>query len=486
MGKDIKKRFTVSLDLDTKDVEKQVKATVGNLKTILSDLGKASDKMGYFKELVDYIGQIDKALTALKSKNKDAFNSMFDGLDADLKKVMESIFDTNDKTMSVFEGLYNRINDASKNGASVKELRQIATEINSLFVTLGKTAPIDINAQFSGRGKIEDRITILTDALDKFAFTWDDVSRKVKDGFAFRGTGGSNGVVEFSEDVQNEIDALENKIKSIQNLMTELQNVFKMTKAFNDGKDVPLGFKATEEAAKDLLEQFRYLSAARQEFLEDGDTTSSAYYTNLIQYAKVATQLVGLNDELAKSSNGSPKFLANALSGEFVDVYDFIESFNKKFVTGIQASLNRIASDTQISIDKIKADALSNMSQKTGQVVGNAYNWNASDEQIEKNKELSGSYKELTNKINEYYNILQKRKSFNEDSEEYTDLSFALDHIEDDIERIKSLSIDEKLELNEIFGDLVYEEYGPEEALKRICKLLQVEIPAAAKTAKKV
>ena len=482
MGKDVKKRFTVSLDIETKDVEKQVKATVGNLKTILADLGKASDKMGYFKELVDYIGQIDTALTALRAKNKDAFDHMFDGLDADLKKVMESIFDTSGKSMSALDNLRNRLNDASKNGAGVKELRQLATEINNLFASLGRAEPIDIDAQFSGRGKAEDRIKILTDALDNFATVWDSVNNKVKSGFGF---GGAGGIVEFSEEVQKEIDALEDKIKSIQDLMAELQNVFKMTKAFNDGKDVPLGFEATEEAARNLLEQFKSLSAARQTFLEDGDTSSSSYYENLIQYAKVATQLVGLNDELAKSSKGSPKFLANALSGEFVDVYDFIESFDKKFVSGIQTALGKIVSDTQTSIDKIKTDALKNIPKTMGQGTGSFGGGNTADDQAAKNKELASSYDELSNKINEYYSILQKRSGFDEDTEEYINLSYQLDGIEDSIERIKSLSIDEKLELNDIFGDLTYEEYGPEEALKRICKILQVEIPSAAKTAKK-
>lgn len=483
MGKDIKKRFTVSLDIETKDVEKQVKATVGNLKTILADLGKASDKMGYFKELVDYIGQIDTALTALRTKNKDAFDHMFDGLDTDLKKAMEGIFETSGKTMSAIDALRGKLNDASKNGAGVKELRKIATEINDLFASLGRAEPIDIDAQFSGRGKAEDRINVLADALDNFATVWDGVNNKVKQGFGF---GGAGGIVEFSEEVQKEIDALENKIKSIQGLMTELQNVFKMTKAFNDGKDVALGFEATEEAAKNLLEQFKLLSSTRQKFLEDGDTSSPAYYENLIQYTKAATQLVALNDELAKSNKGSPKFLANALSGEFVDVYDFIESFDKKFVSGIQTSLSKIVSDAQTGIDKIKADALKNVPKNAGQGAGTFYgSGNTADDEMAKNKALAGSYEELSNKINEYYDIIQRRKKFDEDSEEFTDLSFKLDGITDYIEKIKSLSLEEKLELNDIFGDLTYEEYGPEEALKRICNILQVEIPSAAKTAKK-
>ena len=74
MGKDVKKRFTVSLDIDTKDIEKQVKATVGNLKTILADLGKASDKMWYFKELVDY-STINELGSIQSSRLKGALRS---------------------------------------------------------------------------------------------------------------------------------------------------------------------------------------------------------------------------------------------------------------------------------------------------------------------------------------------------------------------------------------------------------------------------
>lgn len=471
MGKDVKKRFTVSLDIETKDVEKQVKATVGNLKTILADLGKASDKMGYFKELVDYIGQIDTALTALRSKNKNAFDNMFDGLDADLKKAMEGIFDTSSKTMSALDALRGKLNDASKNGAGVKELRQIASEINDLFTSLGRAEPIDIDAQFSGRGKTEDRINILTNALDNFATVWDGVNNKVKSGFGFGGTGG---IVEFSEEVQKEIDALENKIKSIQDLMTELQNVFKMTKAFNDGKDVALGFEATEESAKNLLEQFKLLSATRQKFLEDGDTSSPAYYENLIQYTKAATQLVALNDELAKSSKGSPKFLANALSGEFVDVYDFIDSFDKKFVSSIQTSLSKIVSDAQTGIDKIKADALKNMSPSTAQGAGRPDGGNVTDGKVEKNKELSNSYEELAKKIKEYAVAQEYINNGLEIDDDGVDLEEKIRKLDEFFLSLDKVG-DKANEIRDILGDLSFGDIGPNKALEKLSALLQIK-----------
>ena len=165
MASNIKKRFTVSLDIDVKTAEQQVKSTVGNIKKILSDLGNASDKMGYFKELVDYISQVDTALSALKTKNADVFDGLFDGLDADLRKVMESIFNTSKESMSALDGLRQKINEASTSGAGVKELRKIAEEINSLFTGLGAIPPIDLDKQFTGRGKTADRVKVLSDAL---------------------------------------------------------------------------------------------------------------------------------------------------------------------------------------------------------------------------------------------------------------------------------------------------------------------------------
>ena len=48
--------------------------------------------MNYFKELVDYISQVDKALSALKKNNKDMFDNIFGGLDSNLKAQLEEIF----------------------------------------------------------------------------------------------------------------------------------------------------------------------------------------------------------------------------------------------------------------------------------------------------------------------------------------------------------------------------------------------------------
>ena len=213
MGNNVKKRFTVSLDIETKDLEKQVKSTVGNLKTILADLGSASDKMGYFKELVDYIGQVDSALTTLKNKNKDAFDHMFDGLDASLKQQLESVFGTSNADFHILDVLREKLSALTAK-SSIKELRNFAHDINSFYESIGASSPFtDIDKQFSGKANA-NHIKLLTDSLNNFATVWDGVNKKIQGGFGLGGSGGGTGgagsgsgdVAKLSEEVQKQID----------------------------------------------------------------------------------------------------------------------------------------------------------------------------------------------------------------------------------------------------------------------------------------
>ena len=93
MGKDITKKFTINLEIATKDAEKQVAASADNIKKLL--------------------------------------------------------------------------NNAVKDGVNVKELRDMANTINSMFEKIGQAAPLDIDKNFKGNGSATKRIEMLTDALDK-------------------------------------------------------------------------------------------------------------------------------------------------------------------------------------------------------------------------------------------------------------------------------------------------------------------------------
>lgn len=86
-GKDIK--ATAKLFLDTSNAAKDAKQFFADLKRQLDSLEDASSKFGVFKELGTYLSEVDNKLTALRNKNEDAFNHMFDGLDENLRTEME-------------------------------------------------------------------------------------------------------------------------------------------------------------------------------------------------------------------------------------------------------------------------------------------------------------------------------------------------------------------------------------------------------------
>ena len=179
MGKDITKKFTINLEIATKDAEKQVAVSADNIKKIL--------------------------------------------------------------------------NNAVKDGVNVKELRDMANTINSMFKKIGQVAPLDIDKNFKGNGSATKRIEMLTDALDKLFIALNNVNNT-----AFLNSGKQfNGL---SNEVQNEIQKLQNQVKELTSLKSDLQ---KASKSMSDVKsnqnlDILDNYKVdlTEESIKSLIQEF--------------------------------------------------------------------------------------------------------------------------------------------------------------------------------------------------------------------------------------
>lgn len=373
MGKDLKRRFTVSLDIDTKDAEKQVKATAENIKTILADMGKASDKMGYFKELVDYIGQVDAALLALKAKHGDTFNSMFSGLDTSLKSEMEKIFGTSTEVMNALDLLRTKIKDAGNNKAGIKDLRNLAAEINNLFSSLGMREPINIEQDFKGSGKLENRIEILQNALSNFALTWDGVNAKIQQGFGLQDIDSGKFFSGISEQAQKEIDALEQQANRYQNILNIFNETFKMKAAYDEGDKINIDVSATEQAAKELIDRFEELNNV----IENSDDQSKEYAQAIAERAKIALQLIEINERLTKKDKEgniikeSPKFLRNYLNkGEDED--DLIRYALEDFEYEAQELSERLSAEVKSiysQIDNIRNGVSKDITNTTGKNV---------------------------------------------------------------------------------------------------------------------
>ena len=109
-NRDVNRKYTVQLDINTKDAEAQIKSLSTNYKKILSDFSGAASKMNVFKELVDYITQVDTALNRLKNENPVNFKNLFGSLDANLTKSLEGIFDLSNASMNVINELNEKIN----------------------------------------------------------------------------------------------------------------------------------------------------------------------------------------------------------------------------------------------------------------------------------------------------------------------------------------------------------------------------------------
>lgn len=425
MGNNVKKRFTVSLDIETKDLEKQVKSTVGNLKTILADLGSASDKMGYFKELVDYIGQVDAALTALRAKNQDAFNHMFDGLDASLKKQLEDLFGISGVDLGKLDVLREKLATLTPK-SSIKELKGFANEIDSLFKSIGAKSPFEnIEEQFKGKANTK-HIEILTDALSEFATVWDGVNKKIQGGFGVGGSGvgsgsgsGAGEVATFSAEVQKQIDELNKQIKELEEAKKKFDKVAKTVKTIKTKGDkaIPDSYKTelTVESVQRLMDEFDTLKVK----LESGDKASVDYYNNLTRMTEVVLTLkralsdVRADDSIKQMFMGAPggrhgnmigklsSYANSALtSGIFEQVVDLSGKKN-----GIDSIINGYLS----KIDALKSgnSGVQQSNQKTGM-----------------------SYQDLKNKIQEYYSLVQQYndESLDEDS---------IDRIADDMEKLE-------------------------------------------------
>ena len=356
---------TATLFLNTADAKKDAEKFVNDIKQKLKSIETAADKVDVFKDLVGYISQVDKALSALKSNNKDVFNSMFNGIDSNLLKEIEGIFGTTKEQLMQLDQLRTKILNAKNNGATTDELKALEQQIKDLYSAAGKMDDLKL----SGRGALETRIKNMENALDNFAVVWDEVNKKVQQGFNIQGgPGGDGGISKLTDAAQQEINKLENKIANIKDLLRELDDAFKNAKNYSSGKDVTLEYDLTEESARQLINTLRELSGVKQKF-DAGSLTTEKDYQDLIKYTKAATQLLALDTEMSNNGN-RPKFLKDAMLGEFESLFDFVESINKKFVNTISGALNKVVLDAQSKINAIKSDTSNYIKAAGGSTVG--------------------------------------------------------------------------------------------------------------------
>ncbi len=262
MANNFKRRYTVKLDIDTIDAEKQIKATVSNLQTIISKLNSSSNKMSYFKELVDYLTQIDAEVDRLKTKHGEGVvNQVFGNLDSRLKKELEGVFGTTKQQLDILDQLRDRLANIKSNpdGADT-ELKAIESDIKELYKLAGKNNQLDI----TGKGKFETRIKRAETALNNFGIVFDEINSKVSQGLFIGKEGTNKGLPQrdgktFTQEAQKQISLLKQQQQNINSMWGQLVKSVKNLNAYNNGDDMSLDIAATEDNARQLIDTLKSL-----------------------------------------------------------------------------------------------------------------------------------------------------------------------------------------------------------------------------------
>ena len=337
MGKDIKRRFTVSLDIDTKDAEKQIKATVGNLKTILSEMGTASDKMTYFKDLAGYLSQIDAAMDAFKKKHgQGLFDKTFGGLDSNLRKELENVFGVAKEQLTTLDQLKSKVAAAKHSGTTTgADLKPLEQEVRSLYEAAGMLDKLNL----SGKGKVETRIKKLEAALEGFAVVFNGVNNKISQGFGFGGKGFEDLGDGIVKDIKSSTQDIEKSFEDLKKLIKK--KVSEVFDAQVNGADL----KKLDSIKKSLYDAlslspnddaFYSIEDIFDELSDSGDEKKA-----IDAITSIAKRIKNAKQELNGALNGEDKQPLSSSSGQ-INVGDKIRKEADKTVDAIEYGKKQI------------------------------------------------------------------------------------------------------------------------------------------------
>lgn len=446
---------TATLFLDTKDAQSDAKKFVNDLKQKLSEVETAADKMTVFKDMVAYIAQVDRALAALRKNNKDAFNSMFDGLDSNLKQQLEGLFGVNGAQLGQVEVLREKLNTLTLK-SSIKEIRTFAKEINALFTSIGVSAPFDnIDEQFSGRTNT-GHIQALATSLANFATVWEDLSARVSQGFGGAGGSGSGVFGGLNKEVQEEIDKLKKQKEEYQQVIDAINK-----------KPIKINITAENDA-----EELEKLINAYREIQKK---TTSSDFTNLsfeeqnkllAERVRLATLLKNTSDHII-DNDGSNEAFDMATSGDGMRAIESAETFLDNFYNDSKEKAEELR--------KLYIGLVSDIDSQLRTLQGPSTSHDI--------KDTVSLYGKLNEKIREYFELKKQLNNIEEGSVEYNNIQDRQRAIQSEILTLKQLSEAQEDSLYGIFDDIDEADVPFKNALTNICNTLEVEIPQATNQA---
>ena len=109
MSDTLKKKFIASLEITTKDAEQQIKGASKKIIEQINNIGKASDKVTYFKSLVENITDVENSLHAFKTQfGEDMLNDILGHISPAIDAELKNILGTTKEQLFAVEELYRK------------------------------------------------------------------------------------------------------------------------------------------------------------------------------------------------------------------------------------------------------------------------------------------------------------------------------------------------------------------------------------------
>ena len=298
-------KAVAKLFLETKDANKDADAFCKDLKRKLGEIESAADKMTAFKDLASYIEAADKRLAEFKANNQDAFNNMFDGMDASLKVVFENIFKISKDKLVELNNISDQLKNTTADTIDPAALKEWEKSVKGIYALLNEKSGI------SGHGKIETRFQRLQEAVTNFATVWKGVTDTLSKGF---GAGGiASGIQRSSQDIQTELDRLDQQNVRLGKIQQEFQKIKADFDKLNDGENVFFSSDTKFDLSdiKTLVSAFKQAKKTFDNF--KGDKNSIEYYEIVLKYMQQAAKLKGMYEALTLNPNEANKEIMKRL-----------------------------------------------------------------------------------------------------------------------------------------------------------------------------
>lgn len=437
---------------------------------VLANIGKRGNLNNFIKQFVamdDAVKALRKDLDSVKAGLGDKLNS---GYMKSFDKMVEQMSQISELSKNVFTG-FSGIN--LKDKGATKELSSYAEQLNTILKNVGIDKQIDLDL-FNTKSVEEQFDALIQYASElngklNIAFGEIDLS-KVGDSIKSAGDEAVNNIKEtgnkISTEIQQQIDDLNDK-------KTEYQNTLNLLFP-NKSKLKVTGLKkaTADDELKSLASQARELKATLDE-ISPIKTDDESYKNTLLQYLEIATKLKNtINNGINARNNGilSPgmTWIGTNINNMYADDLEYVYKRHS-------AMLDKIKSEYQQKIADINSE-INNLKD-----IGNSNTFVENEEIASEEKKIS-LYDELNKRVKEYVSL-----SSSADVDEDNQNADKLIALVDEIKEISQASKKAGASIDQIFEDLDFGDITGDEALSKICELLNVEIPMAAqKSAKEV